>query len=59
MDGIQYTMVKDFAVYVKRSRQTIYNWIDKGMPAVESAEGRFLILLDEAIEWIKIRGFIK
>lgn len=56
---IRYTTVKDFSIFVKRSRQTVYNWIDRGMPAMESQAGRFLILLDEAIEWIEIRGFIK
>lgn len=57
--GIRYATVKDFAVYTERSRQTVYNWIYKGMPAIESEERRFLILLDEAIEWVKIRGFVK
>lgn len=59
INGTKYTTVKDFANHIKVSRQTIYNWVYRGMPATENEEGRFLILLNEAIEWIKIRGFIK
>jgi len=59
INEIRYVTVKDFADHVKVSRQTIYNWVYRGMPSTENEDGRFLILLDEAIKWIRNRGFIK
>lgn len=60
IDNTRIITIKSFSNYIEVTRQTVYSWIYRGMPVVESSEGgKFLILLDEAIEWIKIRGFIK
>ena len=44
--------IKDFAKFMKVSKNTIRKWIDKGMPTIKN-EGTVRIDREEAIQWLK------
>lgn len=52
IDEIEYTTIECFSKYTGITGATLYSWIYKGMPVVESNKNKCLVLFNESLEWI-------
>jgi transposase len=53
LNGVEFTIIKEFAEELGVSRQCIYTWIAKGMPVLRSKKSMLLIPIEDALAWIK------
>ena len=53
MFKIQKMNLTQLAAYYNVTRQTVYNWIEKGMPYETTPSGRKIVDYDEVEQWIK------
>jgi len=54
--GVRLVTVQEFARLVGVSRRTIYRYIKEGLP-VYASEGRYIIPYDEALKWMRKKGY--